>query len=225
MDTSSKKIKTAVLSGLGVELDQDALGRLAAFHDLVPEWNRKVNLVSRRDVDNLIERHIVDSLAPLTFWDKLGLPPAPEVMDLGSGGGFPGVPLKICLPELRLTCVEATQKKARFIETAAGELGLAYVTVAARHSEEVKREPAFICRYDLVVCRAVAELKQLVEAAFPFLKTGGLLLAYKGQRADEEIKKAAMVMKKQKAGIKGIYSYGTTGEARKIVCLEKPENG
>jgi 16S rRNA (guanine527-N7)-methyltransferase len=190
------KIKETVQTDSGIELKKEIIDQLAVFHDLVLAWNQKVNLVSRRDVGNLIGRHISDSLAPLKHWNGLGLPPVPEVMDLGSGGGFPGIPLKICRPEIRLTCLEATKKKARFIETAVKELGLSNVMVVDKHSEEIKKDPGYNQRYDLVVCRAVAELKELVELSFPFIKPGGLLMAYKGQRAEEEVKTAGKILHK-----------------------------
>lgn len=120
----------------------------------------------------------------------------PKGMDLGSGGGLPGIPLKICLPEIEFTLLESTKKKARFLETAVLELGLAGVAVVDRHSRELEGDPAHRGRYDLVTARAVAELKELVLLSFPFLKPGGWLVAYKGTKAGEEIALADNVLKR-----------------------------
>lgn len=228
---------------LGVELSQSQIGLMLSYAELVRQWNQRINLVSRKDVGNLITGHIVDSLAGVPVLKKFlamdsgnqavslegqaggrsrddtapthppslavgpsldcSAPGFPQemarddttpthpqrVMDLGSGGGLPGIPLKICLPEIDLTLVESTKKKARFLEAAVKELGLDGVAVIDRHSRELENDPEHMGRYDLVTARAVAELKDLVGLAFPFLKPGGRLIAYKGEKIYEERKR------------------------------------
>ena len=134
-----------------------------------------------------------------------------KVMDLGSGGGLPGIPLKICLPFIDLTLVESTKKKARFLETALRELGIEGVEVIDRHSREIEKDPVHQGKYDIVVARAVAELKDLVELVFPFIKLGGRLIAYKGAKAEEEIAEAEKTLKKL---------YGIVEDTRDIDALE-----
>lgn len=206
---------------LGVTLSEEQGERLSRFHSLVKEWNGRINLISRKDIDNLLDNHILDSLSALpVLAENQG---QNEVMDLGPGGGFPGIPLKICLPSLRLTCLEATQKKARFIELAVAELGLDNVTVIAKHSEEAKRDKGLLSRYDFITARAVAELKELVKISFPFLKPGGKLLAYKSSRAGEELEAAAVALNKIKGRIEGELKQGPefSVKDRRIVIIRK----
>ncbi len=214
--------RSALLSGarrLGLELGEVEAGLLLRYAELVREWNQRVNLVSRRDIGNLISGHIIDSLAGVpVLRGLLGADPvvktvSPEsqaggparnatapshprrVMDLGSGGGLPGIPLRICLPSARFTLVESTKKKARFLETAIRELGLKGAAVVDRHSREMEKDPVHRGGYDLVTARAVAELKDLIALACPFLKAGGALVAFKSARSAEETARAVSAMR------------------------------
>ncbi|HTY07875.1 MAG TPA: 16S rRNA (guanine(527)-N(7))-methyltransferase RsmG [Candidatus Edwardsbacteria bacterium] len=246
--------------GSGLSLDPAQAASLSRFCDLLRDWNGRINLVSRKDIGNLVPNHVVDSLAALPLLQQLMLSrhsepvSAPDhrriyagekdrsfegkagcatqddgksmglrVMDLGSGGGFPGIPLKICLPGMRITFVEATQKKAKFIELAVAELGLAETAVIARHSSELARDPGHRAQYDVVATRAVAELKELVKLSFPFLKPGGRLLAYKASKADEEIAAAHDVVKKSRGVIEPAPALPAppTEKTRRIVVVRK----
>ncbi|MBU1356014.1 MAG: 16S rRNA (guanine(527)-N(7))-methyltransferase RsmG [Candidatus Edwardsbacteria bacterium] len=206
---------------LGVTLSEEQIEKLSRFHTLVQEWNTKVNLISRRDIDNLLANHTMDSLSAIPVLIAGGS--TLEVMDLGSGGGFPGIPLKICLPEIKLTCLEATQKKARFIELAIAELGLSGVVVIAKHSQAVQKDIALLNRYDFVTARAVAELKELVKISFPFLKVGGKLLAYKSSKAGQEIAAAGEIINKLGGTIEGELrqEQEPSDKDRKIIIIRK----
>jgi 16S rRNA (guanine527-N7)-methyltransferase len=146
-------------------------------------------------------------------------------MDLGSGGGLPGIPLKICLPEIDLTLVESTKKKARFLVAAANDLGLEGVAVVDRHSRELERSPEHRSKYDLVTARAVAELKELIVLAFPFLKPGGRLVAYKGARAVEEAAGAGNTLKRMHGKIENlpVLLSSETEHGKKIIVIRKIE--
>jgi 16S rRNA (guanine527-N7)-methyltransferase len=220
---------------------------LSRFFVLLKDWNGKINLVSRKDIDNLLPNHILDSLVALPLLQEfVGLrhsetlaTPDPQricdknqddgdgsvfrVMDLGPGGGFPGIPLKICLPEMEIVFVEATQKKAKFIELAIQELGLTGSTVIPKHSRDLLKDPAHLGHYDIITARAVSELKELVKDSFPFLAPGGQLLAYKASKADEEITAAEDVIRKLGGKLEhGIsLSAPLTGKERRIVVVRK----
>lgn len=204
----------------GLALTPQQTEQLVRFAGLVADWTVRVNLVSRREAEHLWDNHILDSLAVLP---ALAEKPAAEVMDLGPGGGFPGIPLKICRPELRLTCLEATQKKARFIEMAVKELELADIEVVAQHSQDAQKDKTLVGRYDFVTARAVAELKDLIKMSFPFLKIGGKLLAYKSSRAGEEISRASAVLKKFRGSLEGEMETpaGTSGKDRRIIVIRR----
>jgi 16S rRNA (guanine527-N7)-methyltransferase len=205
---------------MGVTLSQEQIEKLFQFQALVKEWNVKINLISRRDINSLLDNHLLDSLSALPV---LAAESTAEVMDLGPGGGFPGIPLKICLPEIKLTCLEATQKKARFIELAVTELGLPDVVVIAKHSQEAQKDKNLLNRYDFITARAVAELKELVKISFPFLKVGGKLLAYKSSKAGQEIEAAGEIINKLGGTIEGELRQepGSGDKDRKIIIIRK----
>ncbi|MBI4727836.1 16S rRNA (guanine(527)-N(7))-methyltransferase RsmG [candidate division TA06 bacterium] len=206
-----------------IKLEPMQAQQLEQYARLVLEWNQKINLISRRNAERTVAGHITDSLAALSLLDEAAryCPSPLNVMDLGPGGGFPGFPLKICRPGIYLTCVEATRKKAKFLELAARELGLQNVKVVPQHSQELVKDTAHLHKYDIVLCRAVAALKELVPAAAFFLKAGGKLLAHKSQKAEQEIKEAGKAMDKNHLRMIFFKEYTIDGKARQIIELEK----
>lgn len=172
----------AGLVALGLPLDAETRRAIDGHVRLLLAWNEAINLISSADPATIATRHVLDSLAaaPLLARD------AARIADLGSGGGFPGLPLAAALPGSRVTLIDSVGKKARFLEVAAGAMGLAdRVAVRAARAEEVAaREPA---AWDVVTVRAVASLPELVELALPLLRVGGRLLAWKGSDIEPEL--------------------------------------
>ncbi len=162
--------------------------RLLRFLDLMLDANRRFNLTAVRDRDQAWTRHVLDSLTLLPLMH--GLPPGSRVVDVGSGGGLPGLPLAIERRDLRVILVEATGKKARFLEECAAELDLANVTVAAERAELLGHSPDHREQYDVATCRAVGSLREIVEYALPLVRVGGFLLAMKGAHVEEEVEDA-----------------------------------
>lgn len=154
----------------GTELPDDADEHLRVFLDLLAEWSARVNLVSRRELDQLVEKHVAPSLAPL-----LTLPASPPasgcIVDIGTGGGFPGVVLAICRPRWPVHLIEPTRKKALFLERATRNL--ASVRVWRARAESCTREEALAHRALRVTARAVAPPHELWPLARPFLTRGG----------------------------------------------------
>jgi 16S rRNA (guanine527-N7)-methyltransferase len=227
MTADDRQLLQDNIHALGTTLDQKTLDALLHYAAFLREWNERINLISRKDIDNLVPNHIADSLVALPLIhstvEKQTTNDHLRLMDLGPGGGFPGIPLKICLPEMELTMVEATQKKAKFLDLAIQELGLTNTTVISKHSRDLLKDPAHLQRYDIVTARAVSELKNLVKDSFPFLTPGGSLLAYKSGKAEVEIAAAQKVMKKLggtlKAGI--LVTTPVAGKERRIVVVRK----
>jgi len=146
-------------------------------------WNSAINLTSIRDPASIAIRHVVDSLAavPLLLARRVDGSKADAFLDLGSGGGFPGVPLAAVIPVTRAALVESVGKKAAFLATAVAATGLApRVTVSGTRSEDLARDPDHRERWPVVTVRAVGSLDELVELAFPLLVPGGMLIAWKG---------------------------------------------
>jgi 16S rRNA (guanine527-N7)-methyltransferase len=187
--STSTRLATAA-ANLGLELSEPQLLDLATYADRLA--TSATNLVSARDRDQIEQRHIVESLAYGRLLDKQGLlRDGTRVLDLGAGGGLPGIPIKIAWPAVELTLLESVGKKCRFLEQVARDLDLADVTVIEGRAEAFGRDDAHRERYDLVVARAVAPLPVLIEYALPFLRVGGHLAAVKGTTALDEIDAAA----------------------------------
>jgi len=170
------------------------LPRLERYLDLLDEANAKFNLTAIRDRSTAWMRHIFDSLTLLPW---LVDPAATRVADVGSGGGLPGFPLAIALPEVSFTLIEATKKKAEFLRATADALELSNVTVIADRAELVgqDRKGGHRERYDAVIVRAVGRLSIILELGVPLLRVGGILLAIKGEQASAELTEAEEAMR------------------------------
>ncbi|WP_153147083.1 16S rRNA (guanine(527)-N(7))-methyltransferase RsmG [Dechloromonas sp. H13] len=166
---------SAGLAGLGLELPADAQQKLLAFRDLLLKWNKTYNLTALRDPEQAVAHHLLDSLAILPH---VGAGP---LLDVGSGGGLPGIPLAIARPDLVVSMVDTVQKKATFLQQAVIELGLKNVTVHHARVEELAGQ------YSRITARAFAELAQFVALTRHLLAPDGRWLAMKGVRPDAEI--------------------------------------
>jgi 16S rRNA (guanine527-N7)-methyltransferase len=169
--------------------------QLSAFEDYASAliaWNRRVNLTRIVEPDEIAVRHFLDSLAI-----RLALPPGPasfSLIDVGSGAGFPGVPLKIACPDIQLTLLEATGKKAAFLHHLIEVLKLTGVTILAARAEAAGRLPDRREQYDVAVARAVAALPVLAEYTLPLVKVGGTVIAQKGADPMAEIDAASKAL-------------------------------
>ena len=169
--------------GLG-DLPSPAVTALADHLRLLLAWTGAVNLTAIRDPRAAVAAHVLDALAALPLLRENGVR---ALLDLGSGGGYPGLPLAIALPAERALLVDSIGKKARFLATAVTGLGLAdRVEVAAERAETLAADPRHRERWPVVTARAVAALPELVELAFPLLAPGGLLVAWKRSEIGEE---------------------------------------
>ena len=181
---------------LGIPLDANKRTQFSTLLDLLMETATRVNLTSLRDKDAIVRRHFVESLALGHELQRRGLlSNATEVLDLGSGAGFPGLPLKIAWPQITIQLLEATGKKARFLEHAIATLDLDGAAVLQGRAEVLAHDPQFRAAFSLVVARSVAPLPVLIELALPFLSQAGMLAALKGSRSFEEVADSGAALK------------------------------
>jgi 16S rRNA (guanine527-N7)-methyltransferase len=197
---------------LQLELSPAQLVTFQTYADELREWNEKFNLTAIKDAEGIQIKHFLDSLSLLKV-----LPPSTvyrpakrSVVDIGTGAGFPGLPLKIVCPDIQLTLVEATGKKVKFCEHLIAKLNLPGVTVIKARAEEIGHDPAHRERYDWVVARAVAEMSTLAEYLLPLVKRGGRAVAQKGSGAPGETQTATGAVKR------------LGGELERLVPVELP---
>ena len=162
---------------LALELDEAQLAKLTAHLDLLDEWNARMNLTAIRDRPSQLTKHLLDSLTVLPYLH------GERIADVGSGAGFPGIPLAIVEPHRHFALIESTGKKCRFLEHVRDTLGLANVEVVQSRAEAYKPD----VRFDTVIARAVGPVADIVKAAGPLVVGGGRLLCMKGRRPDQEL--------------------------------------
>ena len=183
--------------------------------------NQKYNLTAITDPEEIGLKHFADSLA-LLDGESCPLPAGASLLDVGAGGGFPGVPLKIARPDVNLSLLEATKKKAEFLRMLVDELGLEACIINAR-AEEAAQAQAYREQFDVVTARAVAALPMLCELCLPFVKVGGVFAAYKGpeEKAREELAAAAGAVKILGAEVECVHSECTVYGGRTRIILRK----
>ena len=207
---------------IGVELDARQMEQFAAYSQLLLEANRRVNLTAITEPEAVERLHFLDSLTAVA-----GLPEAAlnggRVLDVGSGAGFPGVPLKIAFPGVRMELLEATGKKATFLRGLVAELGLEDVAVHHGRAEDLGREASLRGAFDAVLARGLAKLATLAELSLPFLRVGGALVAHKTESAAGEIAAAGAaiaVLGGEAASVVPVAAPGL-GEGRTLVVVGK----
>jgi len=171
-------------AALGAPLSPAQIAQFAAYEALLLMWNERMALTAIREPRQMRIRHFLDALSCTAATGPLD---GRSLIDIGSGAGFPGLPLKILYPDLRLTLVDSVAKKARFLETVATELGLDDVVVIADRAETLGQTAGHRESYDWAVARAVAELRVLAELLLPLCRVGGHMLAQKGDSAAAEL--------------------------------------
>lgn len=174
---------------MGLTLSPQQLEQFSTYYSLLADWNSRMNLTAIDDPVGVQTKHFLDCLAGLSLIQEemTGAPVArPRAIDVGSGAGFPGLPLKIAWPQLRLVLLDGTGKKVRFLEAVVSGLGLEQVEVVQGRAEELGHRDEYRGQFDLVLARAVARLNTLVEYLLPFVRQGGYAIAYKGPGAADE---------------------------------------
>lgn len=191
-DPTDLPLLAAEAARLGLSLSPPTRDRFARYRELLLAWNDRAGLTAVTDPAEVERRHFGESLALLAVLRSAALlPAAATVVDLGTGGGFPGLPLALADPTLRVTLIEAQGRRCAFLRTVVDELALADVTVVQARAEEAGRDPALREHFDVAVARALAPLPVLLEYAVPLLRPGGLLACPKGSALPAEQAAAA----------------------------------
>lgn len=182
------------LSDLNIVLSEEQIKQFFMYYELLVEKNRVMNLTAITDFEEVVQKHFLDSLSLVKVLEEN---PKGRILDMGTGAGFPGVPIKIAFPDCNVTLVDSVNKKIAFIQEAVKKIGLHNVKAVHGRVEDLGHEASYREQYNLVVSRAVATLPTLVEYCLPFVKVGGSFLSYKSVKVDEELsagKKAIQVL-------------------------------
>ena len=182
----------AAAEAASLSLSEEQILKFTRYDALLVDWNERMNLTAITEPRDVAVKHMVDSL---TAYDAALFSGAPTVIDVGTGGGFPGIPLKIFDPSIRLTLMDSLAKRLAFLEAVVEDLGLTGVTCVHARAEDAAHEPQRRERYDIAVSRAVARLPVLLEYTLPFVKRGGHLLALKGRQYEDEAREAGRALK------------------------------
>ena len=205
---------------LSFNIDEEKIKKFEEYSKLLVEWNEKMNLTAVTDPEGIAVKHFLDSIAPL---NKIDLKENSKVIDVGTGAGFPGIPIKIMREDLNFTFMDSLQKRINFLNEVSKRLSLKDTEFIHARAEEAGKEKKFREKFDYAVSRAVANMKVLCEYCLPFVKVGGVFVAFKQFEVDEEIEESKSMIGNLGGKISDIKKVNIPQSdiVRKIVLIEK----
>lgn len=195
------------LEQLKIPYDDHIIGQFQNYMDSILEWNEKVNLTAIKEKDEFIKKHYIDSLSCVGFSE---IKDAKTIIDIGTGAGFPGIPLAIIYPDKKFLLLDSLNKRLKIIDELASKIGINNVSVLHGRAEEIAQKKEYREQFDFCVSRAVANLAVLSEYCLPFVKVGGYFAAYKTGNAENEINES----------LKAIKTLGGVIEDKKIIRID-----
>lgn len=201
----------------GFLLSDQQLAAFERYAELLVEWNQKMNLTAITEPEEIAVKHFVDSLMLLKYID---LPENGSLIDVGTGAGFPGIPIKIYSPSVRVTLLDALNKRINFLDAVSKELGQENRCLHLR-AEEGGRKPELREQFDVATARAVASMTALAEYCLPYVKVGGVFAALKGFEIESELEEAKPAIKLLGGKIERVEQYTLAGELKRSVVVIK----
>ena len=206
------------LEEYNIKINDEQIEKFDLYMKLLLEWNEKINLTAITEKDDIILKHFVDSLTILKYVDE-----SDKIIDIGTGAGFPGIPIKIMNEKANITLLDSLNKRINFLNIVINELKLDNIVAIHGRAEELARNKAHREKYDVAVSRAVANLSTLTEYMLPFVKVGGKCICMKGANVKEEIDKAKNAIKKLGGQIEIVDNFylSENDNERNIVIIKK----
>ena len=209
MDRSKFHILEDGCQAFGVTLTDKQIEQFEKYYELLVEWNKVMNLTGITEFDEVMQKHFVDSVAAAKYAE---MEKVNSLIDVGTGAGFPGIPLKIVYPHIQVTLLDSLNKRIKFLEEVVDNLRLTGIETVHGRAEDAAKKAEYREQFDLSVSRAVANLASLTEYCLPFVKVGGKFVSYKSVSVDEEITQSK----------KAVYVLG--GEIGKVEKFNLPES-
>ena len=207
---------------LGIVLSEKQMEQFYRYYELLVEWNKVMNLTGITELEEVVSKHFIDSLAlvkavPLQDGRKV------SAIDVGTGAGFPGIPLKIAFPNLKITLLDSLNKRIKFLNEVISQLGLQNVETIHGRAEDFGRDAKYREQYDYCVSRAVANAATLSEYCLPCVKVGGAFIPYKSGKIDEELEQGTKAIESLGGSIADVIRFELTGADadRSLVVIDK----
>jgi len=194
MQIGSTKWKHVIYDGakdLDIEIDRGKIDQFAIHASELLKWSQKTNLTAISDPLEIAVKHFLDSIAPARF-----ISPNTSLLDVGSGGGFPGIPLKIMIPSLSVTLIDASRKKVSFLKHVIRRLGLINIEACHVRAQDLSKDCGVHTAYDVIISRALSSMVNFVQMSLPLLAKHGVIMAMKGKITDKEIESARSLLEK-----------------------------